>query len=194
MNIVQPIRDPELIRKIELFFKHRQDRDYILFLLGIYTGLRISDILSLQVKDLRGKSSLRIKEKKTKHRKKYKERTIDLHSVLKRELKKYLKDKNDNEYVIKSRVGGNKPITRERAYMILREAAKEFNLDSLGCHSMRKTMGYHLYQNTKNLVLVKEVLNHTDASYTLRYIGITQDTVNEAITKLKYYWIVFNLT
>lgn len=186
MNTVQPIRDPELIKQIELFFKHKTDRDYILFLLGIYTGLRISDILELKVKDLKGKSYLKIKEKKTK-RKKYKERTLEINPFLKRELKKYLKDKESNEYVIKSRVGNNRPITRERAYMILKEAAEEFGLDSLGCHSMRKTMGYHLYKKTKDLVLVQEVLNHNNSSYTLRYIGITQDNVNAAISTLKYY-------
>lgn len=186
MNFVQPIRDPDLIQQLELFFKEKNVRDYILFLLGIYTALRISDILSLKVKDLKGKNYLRIREKKTR-RKKYNERTIELHPVLKRELKKYLKDKPDHEYVIKSRTGNNRPISRERAYMILKEAAEAFNIDSLGCHSMRKTMGYHLYKKTQDLVLVQQALNHEDSSYTLRYIGMEQDTVNQAITKLRYY-------
>ena len=55
MNFVQPIRDPVLIEQIEKYLKNKNERDYILFLLGIYTGLRISDILSLTVKDLRNK-------------------------------------------------------------------------------------------------------------------------------------------
>lgn len=186
MNIVQPIRDPEMIQQIELFFRKKNHRDLILFLLGIYTALRISDILTLKVKDLKDKNYLKIREKKTQ-RKKLNERTIELNPLLKKELKKYLKDKPAYEYVIKSRVGKNKPITRERAYMILKEAAQEFNLESLGCHSMRKTLGYHLYKKTNNLVLVQQALNHEDASYTLRYIGIEQDKVNDAITKLKYY-------
>lgn len=186
MNFVQPIRDPDLIQQIELYFKSKNIRDYILFLLGIYTGLRISDILRLKVKDLKQKNFLVIKEKKTR-RKKNNERTIALHPKLKRELKNFLKDRPSHEYVIKSRIGKNQPISRERAYMILKEAAKEFNLDSLGCHSMRKTMGYHLYKQHQDLVLVQKALNHEDTSYTLRYIGIEQDTVNNAITKIKYY-------
>lgn len=186
MNVVQPIRDPDLIQELELYLKNKSQRDHILFLLGIYTGLRISDILILKVKDLKNKNFLVIREKKTRN-KRYSERTIELHPVLKRELKKFLKDRPGHEYVIKSRVGGNKAITRERAYMILKDAAEEFNIDSLGCHSMRKTMGYHLYKKTQDLVLVQQALNHEDASYTLRYIGIQQDNVNDAITKLKYY-------
>lgn len=186
MNFVQPIRDPDLIQQIELFLKNKNDRDYILFLLGIYTALRISDILSLKVRDLKDKNFLVINEKKTK-RKKNNRRNIELNPILKRELKKFLKDKPDHEYVIKSRVGNNKPITRERAYMILKEVAREFHIDSLGCHSMRKTFGFHLYQQTKDVVLVQKALNHEDPQYTLRYIGIEQDAVNSRTAKLRYY-------
>jgi len=186
LNFVQPIRDPDVIEQIERYLKTKNDRDYILFLIGIYTALRISDILTLKVRDLKDRNFLVIQEKKTR-RKKNNTRTIELHPLLKRELRKFLYDKEDHEYVIQSRVGMNQPIGRERAYMILKEVADHFNLESLGCHSLRKTMGYHLYKKTKDLVLVQEALNHEDTSYTLRYIGIKQDSVNEAITKLKYY-------
>ncbi len=187
MNFVQPIRDPYLIEQLELYFKMRSQRNYLLFLIGIYTGLRISDILTLRVKDLKNKNYLVVSDKKTHKKKKNNKRTIELHPALKKELKHYLIDKEDHEYVIKSRSGLNQAITRERAYMILKAAADHFNIESLGCHSLRKTMGYHLYKKTKDIVLVKDALNHSDTSYTLRYIGIQQDTVNDAITKLKYY-------
>lgn len=186
MNFVQPIRDSDLIEQICFYLKYKNERDYILFLLGIYTALRISDILKLKVKDLKNKNYITINEQKTK-RKKNNKRTIEIHSYLKRELKKYLEDKEEHEYVIKSRKGINRPISRERAYMILKDIADKFHLESLGCHSMRKTMGYHLYKKTKDLVLVQQALNHEDTSYTLRYIGIEQDTVNNAITKLNYF-------
>lgn len=186
MNFVQPIRDPDVIEQVELFLKEKNERNYILFLLGIYTGLRISDILSLKVKDLKDKKHLFIKEKKTR-RKRYNRRNIELNPILRKALKHYLKDKPDNEYVIRSRVGNNRPITRERAYMILKEVAIEFDIDSLACHSMRKTLGFHLYQQTKDIALVQKTLNHENPSYTLRYIGIEQDTVNSHIAKLKYY-------
>ncbi len=186
MNFVQPIRDPDLIEQIEHYLREKNERDYILFMLGIYTALRISDILSLKVQDLKGKNSLVISEKKTR-RKKNNRRTIEMHPSLKKALKGFLADKPDHEYVIKSRVGKNRPITRERAYMILNEVAKEFGVDSLGCHSLRKTLGFHLYQQTKDVVLVQKMLNHENPSYTLRYIGIEQDEVNNAITKVRFY-------
>ena len=49
MKIVQPIRDREIIAKIKTELLKNGYRDYLLFSLGINTGLRISDILKLKV-------------------------------------------------------------------------------------------------------------------------------------------------
>lgn len=51
MNFVQPIRDPELIRAIKEYLRINSYRNYMLFVTGINSGLRISDILLLRVKD-----------------------------------------------------------------------------------------------------------------------------------------------
>lgn len=181
MKVVQPIRDKETIANIKAYLKNKNERDYILFLLGIYTGLRIADILSLKVKDLKDKTHLFVKEKKTK-----KPKTIKIGKFLKRELKDYLVDKDLDEYVIKSREGKNKPISRERAYGILQDVAREFHLESIGCHTMRKTFGYQVYQQTKDVVLLQEIFNHSDPAITLRYIGVNQDTIDNVIDKMDY--------
>lgn len=55
MNFVQPIRDTEQIQQIKDYLKEKNERNYILFVMGINTGLRISDILKLKVGDLKGK-------------------------------------------------------------------------------------------------------------------------------------------
>lgn len=181
MNFVQPIREVDLLHEIEDFFKSKNSRDYIFFLLGIYLGLRVSDILRLRVKDLKDKSHVDIREKKTKKRKR-----ILIHTFLKRELKDYLIDKDLEEYVIKSRKGENKPITRHRAYQILKEVALKFNIDSLGTHSLRKTFGYHFYKQTKDVALLQDLFNHAAPNITLRYIGINQDTLDKSISKFRY--------
>lgn len=181
MNFVQPIRDQELISEIEEYLKKKKMRNYILFILGIYTGLRVSDILSLRVSDLKGKEYLVIKERKTR-----KTKRIRIHTVLKRELKDYLKDREPKEYVIKSRKGRNKPITRQTAYMILRDVADHFGLDAIGTHTLRKTFGYQVYRQTKDVALLQDLFNHSNPQITLRYIGINQDTLDDAIRKLSY--------
>lgn len=67
MNFVQPIRDPEQIQQIKEYLKENSKRNYILFVMGINTGLRISDILKLRIGDLKG-SHISMREKRQENR------------------------------------------------------------------------------------------------------------------------------
>lgn len=76
MNIVQPIRDKQKLEEMKEELKKNGTRDYLLFLLGINTGLRINDIVKLQVKDVKDpngamKEYVTIIEKKTNKVKKF---------------------------------------------------------------------------------------------------------------------------
>ena len=63
---VQPIRDYNQIIDMKWSLKRFcGERDYILFLLGINTGLRVSDLLSLKIKDVKKKKKVVIQEGKT---------------------------------------------------------------------------------------------------------------------------------
>lgn len=180
MNTVEPIRDIELINELASYLKESSMRDYMMFVFGIYSGLRITDILKLRVRDVKNTDYIYIHEQKTG-----KEKRFLIHPDIKQALKDYIKDKKENDFLFKSRQGVNKPITRARAYDILNRAAKKFNIKNLGTHSMRKTFGYFLYQQTKDIVIIKEIFNHADIGTTLRYIGLIQDTTDKAIKKLK---------
>lgn len=172
MNVVQPIRDYEQLEALKRVLKAKNERDYILLLMGLYTALRISDILRVRVEDIK-KDYLTIREKKTS-----KLRRIYLHHELKKALNNYIKDKEPHEFLIKSREGINKPITRARAYDILKNAAQEVGIDSIGTHSLRKTFGYWAYKDTKDVAALQKLFNHSSPEETLRYIGIEQDNVD----------------
>jgi len=180
MNFVQPIRNLEVIEGIKRYLKEKNERDYIMFIIGIYTGLRISDLLQLKVGDLK-KDRITLREAKTQ-----KLKSMAIHPELKRAIKSYLADKQDHEYLIKSRKGKNKPIKREQAYRILRQAADEFGLESIGTHTLRKTFGYHFHKMSNNSEMLRKIFNHSDVSITREYIGIEQDTIDQAIFKLSY--------
>lgn len=47
--------------------------------------------------------------------------------------------------------------------------------------SMRKTFGFHFYQNTKDVKVLQELFNQSAPSVTLRYIGISQGIMDSAI-------------
>lgn len=85
MNTVDPIREPEKIKQICSYLKMNNKRDFIMFYTGAYSGLRISDILKLQICDVKNKDVIRIREKKTK-----KEKKFEINPELKKEIKKIL--------------------------------------------------------------------------------------------------------
>lgn len=172
MKEVQPIRNMEKIQEIKKRLAQNGTRDVLLFSMGINTGLRISDLLSLKVGDVRGKREYVLKEKKTG-----KTKRILLHAVMK-DIEDYTAYKTDNEYLFSSRKGIG-PIDRVQAYRILNKAAKDCGLEEIGTHTLRKTFGYHFYKANQNVAMLQQLFNHSSPSITLRYIGITQDEIAE---------------
>ena len=179
MTTVDPIRKKTDIEKIKSVLLKMSYRDYLFFEVGINTGLRISDILKLKVSDIRGKYYIELKEQKTGKMKKFR-----MNSVLRSELENYIVTKNDDNYVFESlRTSGN-PLERTRAYRILNQAAKIAKLSiKIGTHTMRKTFGFHFYQQTKDIALLQVLFNHSSPSVTLRYIGIDQNILDSAMEK-----------
>lgn len=110
MNTVQPIRDMDTILDIARYLRSKSEREYVMFVTGIYSGLRISDILKLRVRDIRGKDHISIREKKTG-----KEKRFLINKNLKKILEEYTKGKDDLEYLLEN-PRTHKPITRQWAY------------------------------------------------------------------------------
>lgn len=104
MNTVEPIRSIETVNDIADYLRARSERNYVLFIFGIYSGLRISDILLLRVRDVRNKQYIYIREKKTK-----KEKRFIIHKHLQQVLNNYVEDMQDYEFLFKSRKGLNRP-------------------------------------------------------------------------------------
>jgi len=181
LNSVEPIRDKELINDIAGYLKLKNSRDALLFLFGIYSGLRVSDIIKLRVRDVRGKDRVVVKETKTG-----KDKVLKINHVLRKEIAVYVKDMKDYEVLFKSKRGINKPISRQQAYNIINSAGKHFGMERIGTHTMRKTFGYHIYQQTKDITLVKQLLNHSSPEITMAYIGLTQKTMEDAVDSLDY--------
>ncbi len=183
MNTVQPIRDLDVIHAIQEDLKNTNYRNYLIFEIGIYIGIRISDILNIKVKDVKNRDNLKLREIKTG-----KEKLMPIQPHLKKEINKYIEDVelNDYDYLFKSRKRKTKPITRVQAYNILRKIAKKYKLENIGTHTLRKTFGYHFYKNTNDVALLMTIFNHSDPSITLRYIGIEQDNVNKSLKNFKY--------
>lgn len=171
---VQPIREADQIQKMKSELQKNGTRDYLLFTLGINTGFRVGDLLRLKVEDVKNKTHITIREEKTGKGKRH-----FISPQLKADIDGYIQSMADHEYLFQSRKGVNQPITRVQAYRILKQAGENLGIDNIGTHTMRKTYGYHHYKNTGDIVMIQQQLNHTSPSVTLRYIGITQDEIDE---------------
>jgi integrase len=185
MKAVQPIRDTRVIEGIREYLKITSERDYLFFCLGIYSGLRVSDLLNLRVGMVRG-THVTIKEAKTGKTKKF-----ILHPIFKDDLKVYIAAKRDDEFLFPSRQKKRKsgiksrPIDRSTAYKMLNKVAIRFGLSEIGCHTLRKTWGYHLYRQDRiNLAFLMLMFNHSRESVTLLYLGITQEAMDAATLRM----------
>lgn len=174
MTTVEPIRDLKNLRKLENYFAQKSKRDLLLFTIGTNCGLRISDIVALNVGDVKNKTHIQIIEKKTGKYKKF-----PINAKLKPMFEEYTKGKHPEEPLFTT-IFGNR-MNRFGAYYILKEAAKSLHLqEKIGTHTMRKTFGYHHYKKFKDVAMLQKIFNHSTPQITLRYIGIEQDQIDDS--------------
>ena len=174
MTTVEPIRKIEDIRKLERFLAKQSQRNLLFFTIGTNCGLRISDILRLNVGDVKGKNYIQIIEKKTGKFKKF-----PINSKLKPMFEEFTRGRNEEEPLFVT-IFGNR-LERVAAYYILREACQQVGLEEkVGTHSLRKTFGYHHYKKNKDVAILQKIFNHSSPQITLRYIGIDQDQIDES--------------
>lgn len=177
MNLVQPIRNKRDIERMKKALGNPRDR--LLFVFGINSSLRISDILKLTVGDVRGKDMLTLREQKTGKAKKF-----PMNQSIVAAVKTLVPSDSPAESLLfPSRKGcpnGHvKPISRVQAYRVLNEAARRAGIDcEIGTHTLRKTFAYHAYKAGADLSVLQSVLNHSSQRETLKYIGIVQDDID----------------
>ena len=185
-NLVEPIKNKEDVIAIEEYLAKHNIRNQLIWILGINTGLRVSDILSLNISDVQNKDYVEIYEKKTGKYKKF-----PLNNKLKLLIKKYLVIRN-KQYSLSSDDPlflGKKHcrLDRSNVYRFINDGCNRLGISvNVGTHTMRKTFGYHHYKQFNDVALLQKILNHSSPAITLRYIGIAQE-------ELDYSYLNFEL-
>lgn len=175
-----------LIRKL---VKDGNYKISLLIAIGCFTGLRISDILSLRWKQILGVSEFTITEKKTGKR-----RTIRLNPELQRHISdcyEHIQPIGVESPILVSQKGTTFSV--QRINMILKELKQKYRLkiNHFSCHSLRKTFGrqvYNMNSDNSELALVKlmELFNHSSVSITKRYLGLRQEEILETYDCLTF--------
>lgn len=173
-HVVEPIRDKQQIKAVEDYLEQKEFRNKVLFCLGINSGLRVSDILSLNVSDVRGKTHIELYEKKTGKLKKF-----PINNKMEKLLNYYTDNKSDNMPLFVSK--NKNRLDRSQVYRFLNEACLSAGITAnIGTHTMRKTFGYHHYKQFKDIAMLQMIFNHSSPEITLRYIGIDQDEIDKS--------------
>ncbi len=184
---VEPVRDKVKIKQMYHYLSGKNPKYGLLLKFGLNTGLRISDILPIRVKDIFNGSGelheyLILTEKKTG-----KEKKIKVNNALRKALQAYVKSENllPECCIFSSRKGSY--FGRVQAYRVLKEAAEIVGIENFGTHSLRKTWGYWTYKVSRyNIGLIMDTFNHSSPSITLRYIGVNQDQKDELYSLVQF--------
>lgn len=184
----KPIKSREKVLDIQDYLKYKNERNYILFLIGVTTGYRAGDLIKLKVRDIkealkRGEFTIYEGKKmnsKNIREKNRKPRTVELLPKVAKILKEYIKEKRDYEYMFQSRKGNNQPIGVQAVSNILKDAGEYFGLYDISAHSMRKTYAYKIYIDSGcDIVAVKELLGHRSIEETKAYIGLDREKYHQ---------------
>ena len=189
----RPLSQAEIESVVRSFTGEYERRNRALFLLGIYTGMRISELLALTVGDIWEYSMpvemLYLNKGMVKGKKEA--RMIPLSSkaqiVIKNLIawKEYHGESLSPEAPLFASRNSGKRLSRFQAHLILRDAFGACRLSGkVTTHSMRKTFGTRLYAATKNMMLVKELLGHKSISTTQKYIGVGIEEMIQAVELL----------
>ena len=175
--------DKTLNKSIKLLKTEKNFVIPFLVIVGINTGLRISDLLSLKHSHLTGEN-FSIVEKKTK-----KERIITINENIKQSYEIFKNrlgvDFNENDFLFisqKKSVYSVRSINRELKTMF---KSKDLNVST---HSLRKTYGYRVFENNneseKSLILLSDIFNHTSTKITRIYLGIRDKEISDIYLNL----------
>ena len=193
MNFVEPIRDRKKIAQIKNLLRgQRRFRDLLLFVVGINTALRISDLLQLRISHFLNEQGMIKKRFWIKEQKRGKRHEIVINNSIRESFEEFLaaypQIANDPENFIFFNTKDNnynEPIKRGQAWKIITTICQEVGLSgNFGTHSLRKTWGYHARMQGVDLALIMYKLNHASIVYTKRYLGITDQELQAVVQRL----------
>jgi integrase len=170
---------------ISLILRLEKDQEYkfcLLISIGVFTGLRITDLLLLRYYQIIDNDVFVIKEEKTK-----KERSIKVNPTLKEIVERiYNKtNKTNKEELIFINKYGTKSIDKSYVNVKLKFLFSKYRVKVKGnvsTHTFRKTLGRRVvdvnnYSN-ESMVLLMELFGHSNMGITKRYLGITKDEIH----------------
>lgn len=169
--------DQEVNRILESFdittLKGLNDRALLSFL--FYTGARITEALSVRVKDIETQEGIPVVHLRGKGEKLRTLPIVKTWTVVEQLIRQ--REKKEDDYVFTPvRTHENTPITRVSVHKLIKSRLKKLGLDpSRSAHSARRTVISNLLEAGERLELVQKVAGHSSPNVTLRSYNIREE-------------------
>lgn len=194
MKGCRPLSDPEIAKILTVLGTGNfPARDRALFLLGLRSGFRISELLSLTIADVfqNGQYVSQITVARKFMKKKLEGRTVVLHPEAKKALEVLVHElqcrgrSNPKSFIFCSREGTNEPMDRRSAWHMLRKATQKCGITGkIGTHCMRKTFAKKVHEKLgRDLMKTQKALGHKQITSTTSYLSFNEEDVDDAILK-----------
>jgi site-specific recombinase XerD len=194
MRGCRPLLDGEIAQVLEELAKTRHPlRNQALFHLGLRTGFRISELLSLKVSDVfqNGHYTDRVSVERKNMKKKIAGRTVMLHPEAGKAIQAWVSELvatgrgAPSQFLFESLKGRNKPLNRRSAWEMLCHAYAKCGLTGkLGTHGMRKTFARKVYDKLgHDLIRTQKAMGHKSVDSTVSYLSFAETEIDDAILK-----------
>jgi integrase/recombinase XerD len=173
---------------IQAIFKQLDtQRDKLIFAIGIYTGMRISEILALKQDQVFTQEGVkyqitvyRLKKKNTVYS------DIPINPQLREHLIEYKKIAPQSEWLFPSDESVTGHLSRCRAHKILSAAYRTLKLDGAKTHSMRRTLLTTMSRKGVPLRTIQKISGHSNLSELQEYLDVDPEDTHKAINLVRF--------
>ncbi len=203
MKGCRPLKARELSNALDSFDGYYAKRNIAMLLLGAKSGFRVSELLSIRVKDVvqHRKITQDITVERKNMKRKIEGRTVFLNEMAQHALLEWVKvlksrgHVSPETFVFKSRKGQNRPISKVQAWRILNQVFRDLGFSGkLGTHTMRKTFVRDVYDkliemreddpSVDPLPMLQMATGHKSYDSLLKYLSFRNKPVRDAIRSI----------
>ena len=195
MKGTRPLSNAEIRKVADCFSGTFATRNRGLFILGVSTGGRISELLALKVGEVwqNGKPVSDLLFDKTIVKGGEVSRAVPVNvngreaieGLIAFHVERY--GSIDVERALFPSRQGSGAMDRRMAHTVLKTAFEAAGLNGkLATHSMRKSFAQRLYEQTNDIFAVQEMLGHKNVATTQRYLGVNYASVRDAVEKMAF--------
>ncbi len=177
------LTEKETLALIEAAHSHKDPTEKlrrVLFIEILYaTGLRISELLNIQISDIQWQEECLLVSGKGN-----KQRLVPFNEATLTALKNYLKHQpKASKWLFPSNPTSNSPLTRQRFFQIIKELAAYAGIppEKVSPHVIRHAFATHLINHGANLVNVQKLLGHSSISATEIYTHIMTQKLQNTV-------------